>query len=73
MDRKPRGPPTLLGKYEKEVVDYIQSLHLSGGVVNHSIVIATVRGIVINKEKSLLSDFGGSIDLSKSWAQFVYF
>ena len=69
MDRKPRGPPTLLGKYEKEVVDYIQSLHLSGGVVNHSIVIATVRGIVINKEKSLLSDFGGSIDLSKSWAQ----
>jgi len=69
MDRKLRGPPTLLGKYEKEVVDYIQSLCLSGGVVNSPIVVATARGIVINKEKSLLSDFGGPIDLSKSWAQ----
>jgi hypothetical protein len=69
MDRKPRGPPTLLGKYEKEVVDYIQSLCLSGGMVNRPIVIVTARGIVINKEKSLLSNFGSPIDLSKSWAQ----
>ena len=39
-------------------------------VVNRPIVIATARGIVINKEKSLLlSDFGGPIDLSKSWTQ----
>ena len=68
IDRKPRGPPTSLGKYEKEVVDYIQSLRLSGGVVNRPIVIVTARGIVINKE-NLLSDFDGPIDLSKSWAQ----
>ena len=31
--------PTLLGKYEKEVMDYIQSLRMSGGVVNRPIVI----------------------------------
>ena len=69
MEKKARGPPTLLGKYEKEVEDYIHSIRLSGGVVNRSILIATARGIIINKEKCILSEFGGHVELSRSWAQ----
>uniref|UniRef100_A0A8W8KNW3 DDE-1 domain-containing protein n=1 Tax=Magallana gigas TaxID=29159 RepID=A0A8W8KNW3_MAGGI len=38
-----RGRPTLLGTFVEDVIDYIKSLRLSGGIVNRPIVIAAAR------------------------------
>lgn len=42
-----RGRPTLLGTFVEDVIDYIKSLRLSGGIVNRPIVIAAARGIIL--------------------------
>lgn len=67
-----RGRPTLLGTFVEDVIDYIKSLRLSGGIVNRPIVIAAARGIILwLKNRQHLVEFGGSIDLNNSWAQTI--
>ncbi|KAK3084641.1 hypothetical protein FSP39_016716 [Pinctada imbricata] len=68
MPKSPRGRPLKLGSFDSEVCDYITNLRKSGGVVNRRIVIAATKGIVMAKDRSLLSEYGGPIDLTKSWA-----
>ncbi|KAK3089336.1 hypothetical protein FSP39_002806 [Pinctada imbricata] len=68
MPKSPRGRPLKLGSFDSEVCDYITNLRKSGGVVNRRIVIAATKGIVMAKDWSLLSEYGGPIDLTKSWA-----
>ena len=73
LPRADRGRPLMLKGYDQEVALYIKSLHIAGGIVNRSIVIAAARGIVSHRNPGLLKEHGGSIDLGRKWAEsFLY-
>ncbi|CAG2253276.1 PFK [Mytilus edulis] len=63
-----RGRPLLLGDLDKDVAAHIRSIREAGGIVNQAIVIATARGLVKHKNPTLLSEAGGSIHITKTWA-----
>lgn len=64
-----RGHPLLLGAdLDGKVKTYIRELRLNGGVVNRAIVISVAKAHLKNKDRSLLKEYGGSIDLTRSWA-----
>ena len=70
LDNKRRGRPLLLGKdLDEQVKSYIFALHDKGGVINSTIVRAAAIGIIMKTDKRLLKSNGGSIDISKHWAQ----
>ena len=52
-----------------DLCNYIKSLRIAGGIVECSIVIAAVKGIVSHKKPALLKDHGGPLDLGQSWAE----
>ena len=67
LDNKRRGRPLLLGKdLDEQVKSYIFALHYKGGVINSTIVRAAA---ITKTDKRLLKSNGGSIDISKHWAQ----
>lgn len=66
---KKRGRKTLIGdELDSKVKLYLQTLRSNGGVVNTAICRAVAHGIVTANDKQLLSEFGGPITLTKSWA-----
>ena len=70
LESKKRGRPTVLMEdLEQKVIDYIKSLRLAGGVVNMAIALNIGRGLVIDKDKFLLRENGGNIDLTRDWAR----
>ena len=73
MDLQPRGAPPLLGKkLDQEVQDHIRDIRAAGGVINRKItIIATAMGIVSYRNRSLLSTYGGSIELTRTWAESI--
>ena len=71
LPEKPRGRPVLLGKYDSEVMNYLLALKRAGGIVNPSIAVSTARGVLLAKDKTLLAEFGGQIDLTKHWAASI--
>ena len=72
MPRSPRGRPSKLGeKLDDMVKDYIRGLRVSGCGVNTRIIMAAARGIILHKDKKLLSEYGGQIELTKSWAASI--
>ena len=64
-----RGRPLLLGQYDAEVCDYVRELRKAGSVVNKCIVIAAARGVLLYRNKSLLQEYGGSIELTRKWGE----
>lgn len=69
LPREVRGRPLLLGdKIDAEIKDYCMELRKNGGVLNTKILLCAARGIVMFHDKTLLTDFGGHIDLNRSWA-----
>ena len=69
---KKRGRPFLLGeKIDVEVQTIIRAMRDSGAVVNTSIAIATAMGVLRKRDKSLLKEEGGPLELSKNWAKSV--
>ena len=61
--------PLLLGNsHDKTVQDYINALREAGGVVNTAIVMAAAEGISA-KDRSLLLQNGGHIEITQSWAK----
>ena len=63
---KPRGQPKILSdELDKDVCDYICSLREEGGVINSSIVQSVGRGVVLSKQKTLLPEYSGSLELSR--------
>ena len=69
LESKKRGRKTLLGdELDSKVKLYLQTLRSKGGVVNTAICRAVGHGIVTANDKQLLSEFGGPITLTKSWA-----
>ena len=65
-----RGRPLLLpAELDIKVCNHLKALRDAGSVVNRTIIIATARGIVTHINPALLSDHGGSINLTKPWAE----
>lgn len=62
-----RGRPLTLGDFT--VQKYVRALREAGTPINASIVIAAATGIVISKDRSLLSENGGHIGLGAGWAK----
>ena len=53
-------------KIDAEVQTIIRAMCNSGAVVNTSIAIATVMGVLHKRDRSLLKEEGGQIELSKN-------
>ncbi len=45
----------------------------NGAVVNTSITVATATGVVWKRDKSLLVENGGSLELAKNWAKSILY
>ena len=66
---KKRGRKLLLGdELDSLVQRYIVGVRESGGVINTQIVIAAARGIVLSRDRTMLRENGGSIDITRTWA-----
>lgn len=69
LSPKKRGRPILLGEHvDKQVQLYLKKIREQGGVVTASVVVAAARGILMALNRSLLTEFGGHITLSRHWA-----
>ena len=67
-----RGRPLLLRKeLDQHVQIYLKKLRECGGSVSSRVVIAAAKGIVLACNKTLLSEFGGPVELGKPWAQSI--
>ena len=67
---KKRGRPLLLGEtIDSNVQSYIKALRENGAAVTTSIAIATAKGITSKINRTLLQEYGGSVALTRSWAQ----
>ena len=72
LPHKNHGRPRVLPEQlDNTVQNYIKQLRLAGGIVNNSTVTAAAHGTVLNKNKTLLSEFGSSVDMTKNWALSV--
>jgi len=66
--RKNVGKPLKLGDLDADVQKFIRNTRDNGGVVNRCLVMSTAKGIVLQKDCSLLSEFGGPIEITQAWA-----
>ena len=64
-----RGKPNKLGDLDQKVQAYIRKLRAAGTPVNHSIVIAAARGMVMHHSPYLLPEHGGNLELGRKWAE----
>ena len=58
-----RRKPLLLGEYDKDVHTYVKYFRNMGGVVNIRIIIGAAKGIMKRKNRNLLVEHGGQIEL----------
>ena len=58
-----------MGWHGSDVKKYIQNVRLACGVVINTIVVAAARGIVEAHNRVLLSQNGGSINLTREYAR----
>lgn len=64
-----RGRKTLLpDELDHQVQAYIETFRNSGGIVTTSICLSVGLGIVNATDKQLLSENGGPLTLTKTWA-----
>eukprot|EP00058_Branchiostoma_floridae_P021012 XP_002606502.1 hypothetical protein BRAFLDRAFT_91915 [Branchiostoma floridae] len=71
LPRKNVGKPLKLGNLDAEVQKFVWNTKDNEGVVNRLLVMSAARGIMLQKDRSLLSEFGGHIDITKAWANSV--
>uniref|UniRef100_A0A8C4QAG2 DDE-1 domain-containing protein n=1 Tax=Eptatretus burgeri TaxID=7764 RepID=A0A8C4QAG2_EPTBU len=70
LPKKPRGSPLLLGeKYDGMLKDWMKQVQLNGGVINRSIVMAVAEGILLKHDKTKLSQYGGTLQITEAWAR----
>ena len=65
-----RGRPTLVPDHLDSIIQ--QRLHKirdEGGVVNRNIVIAVAKGVIQHKNRGLLAENGGFLDLTRTWSE----
>ncbi|XP_057370368.1 uncharacterized protein LOC130691442 [Daphnia carinata] len=65
----PRGRPLRLGPHDEAVQECIRELKRSGERVNAFVAMATARQVLLQKEPSLLPEFGGPVKLTTNWAK----
>ena len=69
LPAKKRGRKVLLGsEVDAKVQAYVRQVRQGGGFVSSRIVIAGAKGILLSSNRSLLSDYGGPISLTRAWA-----
>ncbi len=68
LKEKPCGCPLMLGELDSLVQEYVKQLRLSGGIVSASILMAAARGIVRHRDQAMLAEYGGPMNITKSWA-----
>ena len=56
---------------ETQVQEYIKDMRKRGLAINTLIVIASGRGIIMNRDANLLFKNGGAIYLTKDWAKYL--
>ena len=65
---KKRGKPLPLGEMDSKVQKYIKALRKAGTPVSLPLVIASAKGIISSKDRSLLAKNGGHIALTTAWS-----
>jgi hypothetical protein len=69
---KPIGRPLLLGKdVEENAKKIIHCIRESGGIINNSVVIGIITGILRDTDSNLLSENGGPIKVDKGIARHL--
>ena len=71
LTRSPRGAPTILGRYDEMVQQFIRRTRANGGVVNIRTVTAAAEGILKKFAKHRLRQFGGPVVIDKSLARSI--
>ena len=66
---KRRGRPLMLGDFDPKIQEYIRALRQAGTPVGSAVIIAAAKGIVMSNDRTALVEYGGHIELTKSWAQ----
>ncbi len=70
LPTKLRGRPLLLGsRIDGLVQSYITKVREGGGSINTRIVRAVAFALMKKYEKSKLTEFGGHVELKRSWAE----
>jgi len=68
--KKKQGRPLLLGnELDEQVCEYVKFLCKRGSAVNTTVVMGAGEGVVKSKDANLLKEHGGSIEITKGWAQ----
>ena len=66
---KKRGRPLALGEsLDTDIQKYVRALRLAGTPVSCSLVLAAAEGIVVSKDRMLLTENGGHVALTRGWA-----
>ena len=69
LPTKKRGRKLMMGEELDTLIQkYINAVRNSGGVINTAIVKAAARGLVIAKDRTLLVENGGHINITRDWA-----
>ena len=69
LPKKPLGRPLMLSDIDQDVQKYIKHMRLCGGVINTAVITAAATGFMLEKNKSALAEYGGSIKITTSYAK----
>ena len=62
---KKMGRPLAVGDFDQEVQKYIRALRAAGTAISVPLVLAAAQGIIEAKDRTLLVEHGGSINLTR--------
>ena len=71
LPKKKQGRPVTLGELDGKVQQYLRSLRRAGAPVNARIVIAAAEGIIKATDRTMLSENGGHVQLTKAWSYSI--
>ena len=65
---KSHGRPLVLGKFDDQVKEYVMKLRAAGRVVNTTVVMGVMCGIILSHDRTLLYGNGGYVKITKTLA-----
>ena len=71
LPKKKDGRPCILGELDGKVQDFIKAQRDNGAVVTRATVIGIGKGVVMRHNKWSLKEYGGTINLTKHWAESI--
>ena len=69
LPKKPLRRSLLLSDVDEVVQKYVRQMRLCGGVVNTTVIVAAATSLMLEKNKSALSEYGGHIKINSSCAK----